>query len=186
MRNEKTIRLVKLALLTAMSLVLMYVVRFPYPAAPYLEYDMADVPILIGTFLYGPVAGLAVTAVVCILQWITVSVQSGWVGALMHFFSTGVLVLVAGFTYRKFHTIKGALIGLVLGAVAAILMMIPLNLIFTVHYNGVPMEAVKAMIWPIIVPFNAMKAGINAAVTFIVYKPISRLFKKVGKSGENA
>ena len=173
MRNAKVKWLVEMALLCAMSLVLMYVVRFSiFPAAPYLEYDMADVPILIGTFLFGPVSGLS------LLQWITVSIASGWVGAVMHFFATGAFVLIAGLIYKKMHSLKGALIGLVCGSLVMIALMIPLNLIFTVHYNGVPAQVVQGMIWPILVPFNAIKAGINSVVTFLAYKPISRLFKK--------
>ena len=73
MRSKKVVWLVKMALLTALSLVLMYLVRFPiFPAAAYLEYDMADVPILIGTFMYGPAAGLLLTGVVSLLQWLLV------------------------------------------------------------------------------------------------------------------
>ena len=177
MRNAKVKWLVEMALLCAMSLVLMYVVRFSiFPAAPYLEYDMADVPILIGTFLFGPV--LILTLIVSLLQWITVSIASGWVGAVMHFFATGAFVLIAGLIYKKMHSLKGALIGLVCGSLVMIALMIPLNLIFTVHYNGVPAQVVQGMIWPILVPFNAIKAGINSVVTFLAYKPISRLFKK--------
>ena len=60
MRNKRVEKLVKLALLCAMSLVLMYVVRFPLiPTLPFLEYDMADVPILIGAFMFGPLEGLS-------------------------------------------------------------------------------------------------------------------------------
>ena len=64
-------RMVKLGMLTALSIILVYAIHFPiFPAASYLEYDMADVPILIGTFLYGPWWGLALTAVVSVLQWL--------------------------------------------------------------------------------------------------------------------
>ncbi|MFQ9412551.1 MAG: hypothetical protein ACLR1T_18100 [Evtepia gabavorous] len=39
-------------------LLLVYVIHFPiFPAASFLEYDPADIPILIGTFAYGPLAG---------------------------------------------------------------------------------------------------------------------------------
>ena len=41
MRNAKVQWLVKMAVLAALSLALMYVVRFPFPAAPYLEYDLS-------------------------------------------------------------------------------------------------------------------------------------------------
>ena len=89
--NKQAIdRTVKLGLLAAISILLVYLIHFPiFPAASYLEYDMADVPILIGTFLFGPLWGLLLTAVVSVLQWVLVSPASGWVGALMHFCATG-------------------------------------------------------------------------------------------------
>ena len=178
MRSKKVEWLVKMALLTALSLALMYFVRFPiFPAAPYLEYDMANVPILIGTFMYGPGAGLLITGVVSILQWLLVSPQSGWVGGLMHFISTGGCVLVAGFIYHCFHSRKGAVVALIAGVITATALMVPLNLWLTVHYNGAPLEAVKAMIWPIIIPFNLIKGGINAVVTFLIYKQAGRFLK---------
>lgn len=178
MRSKKVEWLVKMALLTALSLALMYLVRFPiFPMAPYLEYDMADVPILIGTFMYGPGAGLLLTGTVSMLQWLLVSPQSGWVGGLMHFLATGGFVLAAGTLYHRFHTRKGAVLALIVGATAMTALMVPLNLWLTVHYNGAPLEAVKALIWPIIIPFNLIKGGVNAAVTFLVYKQAGKMLK---------
>ena len=149
----------------------------PVKAVSIPEYDMADVPILIGTFMYGPAAGLLLTGVVSLLQWLLVSPQSGWVGALMHFLATGGFVLVAGFLYRKFHTRKGAALSLLLGGLTMTALMVPLNLWLTVHYNGAPLEAVQAMIWPIIIPFNLIKAGVNGSVTFLLYKRIGKLLR---------
>ena len=57
--------------------------------------------------------------------------------------------------------------------------MIPLNLIFTVRFLGVPREAVMAMLLPTIIPFNLIKAGINSVVTFVVYKSVSRAVVKL-------
>lgn len=175
--NDKRVNLlVKKGLLCALSLVLMYLVRFPlFPAAPYLEYDMADVPILIGTFMYGPGTGLIITAVVSILQWLLVSPASGWVGGLMHFLATGGFVIAAGLIYRAKHTRGGAVLALMVGTVVMTALMVPLNLYFTVHYNGMPLEAVKALIWPIIIPFNLCKGVINSVVTFLLYKRAGRV-----------
>ena len=74
MRNKNAIdRMVKLGLLTALSILLVYLIHFPiFPSASYLEYDMADVPILIGTFLFGPLWGLLLTFAVSLLQWVLV------------------------------------------------------------------------------------------------------------------
>lgn len=177
MRSKKVVWLVKMALLTALSLVLMYLVRFPiFPAAAYLEYDMADVPILIGTFMYGPAAGLLLTGVVSLLQWLLVSPQSGWWGADA-LFSHRRVRIGGGLLYRKFHTRKGAALSLLLGGLTMTALMVPLNLWLTVHYNGAPLEAVQAMIWPIIIPFNLIKAGVNGSVTFLLYKRIGKLLR---------
>ena len=178
MRRQSVDRLVKLGMLTAVSILLVYLIHFPiFPSAAYLEYDMADVPILIGTFLYGPGWGLALAAAVSLLQWLLVSPGGMWVGAVMHFCATGSCVLLAGLLYRRNRTLKGAVIGMVVGGLAQILMMIPLNLIFTVHFNGAPREAVLAMLPTIIIPFNAIKVAVNGLITFLLYKRVARLLK---------
>src|SRR5690554_4862500 len=119
---------------------------------------MADVPILIGTFLFGPVSGLLLTVAVSILQGLTVSAQSGWIGIIMHIVATGTFVIVAGVIYRLEHTRKGAVLALICGSIAMTLMMIPLNLIFTVYFMGVERAVVVAMLPKVIVPFNLIKA----------------------------
>ncbi len=185
MRNKNVEKLVKMALLCAMSVVLMYVVRFPLiPALPFLEYDMADVPILIGAFLYGPVAGLILTAVVSVLQALTVSAASGWVGGVMHFFATGAFVVLAGIIYRRRHTLRGAIEGLIAGSVAMILIMVPFNYYLSpifLQSAELSYQAAQGMIWSVMwsfVAFNAAKAGINSLATYLLYKPVSRLFHK--------
>lgn len=171
-------KLVTMAMLAGLSIVLMYLVRFPIiPGASFLEYDMADVPILIGTFLFGPVSGLILAAVVSVIQGVTVSAASGWIGIVMHFIATGTFVIVAGLIYRRMRSRKGAVIGLVCGSLSMAAVMIPLNLIFTVYFLGVPREAVVAMLVPMIIPFNLIKAGINSVLTFFVYKPVSKVMK---------
>lgn len=172
-------RLVKLGMLTALSIILVYAIHFPiFPSASFLEYDMADVPILIGTFLYGPWWGLALTATVSLLQWLLVSPQSLWVGAVMHFCATGSYVIAAGLIYRQNKTRTGALIGMAIGCVLQTLMMIPMNLIFTVHFFGVPKETVTALLPTAIIPFNAIKTVVNSLITFLLYKRVSKLFER--------
>ena len=94
-------------MLGAISIVLVSVIHFPLiPAAAFLEYDPADIPILICAFAYGPVAGFILTAVVSFIQGMTVSAQSGIIGIIMHIFATGACVLVAGGIYKKNKTKK--------------------------------------------------------------------------------
>ena len=54
-----------------------------------------------------------------------------------------------------------------------IIMMIA-NHFITPLFMGAPQEVVDAMLLPVILPFNLIKAGINSVVTFLVYKLISK------------
>jgi len=178
MRKSEVNKMSRLAMLAALSILLMFLVRFPLiPTAPFLEYEPGDIPALIAAFLFGPAAGVLVTLAVSIIQAFTVSAGSGWIGAIMHFIATGTMVAVAGYIYKKIHTQKGAAIALIAASISMTLVMIPLNLIFTTKFMNVPMEAVKAMIVPIIIPFNLLKASINSTLTFLVYKPIGRVLR---------
>ncbi len=168
-------RVVKLGMLAALSC-LMMLIRFPL-FLPFLEYDMADVPILIGVFLYGPWWGLLLTLVVCVLQGLTVSAGSGLVGVMMHFFATGGFAVVAGLIYRRRHTFRGALLALACGSLTMIALMVPLNLIFTGYFMGTPIDAIVALLLPAIIPFNAVKAVGNSLITLLLYKAVSRVLK---------
>ena len=152
---------------------------FPHhPAAPFLEYDPADVPILIGTFAFGPVAGFLLTVVVSIIQGMTVSAASGGpIGIIMHIFATGSCVLIAGNIYRRNKTRKTAAIALIVGALVMTGAMVLMNLVLTPIFLGTSMEEVIPMLLPAIIPFNLIKAGLNCAITFVLYKSISHLLK---------
>lgn len=168
-----TVRLAKMAMLVAISVVLVAIIHFPiFPAVPFLEYDPADIPILIGTFAFGPVAGVLLTAVTAVIQGLTVSSASGIYGILMHIIATSALVITAGLIYRKNKTRKGAVIALLCGIIAMTVVMMGANMIITPIFMGVPASVVWDLM-PFIAAFNAIKAGINSVVTFLVYKRIS-------------
>lgn len=177
MRNEVK-KLSRLAVLSALSILFMFLIRFPLiPTAHFLEYEPGDVPALIAAFLFGPGAGVLVTLIVSLVQALTVSAGSGWIGGIMHFIATGATVTVAGLIYKRIHNFKGAIIALIAGGISMTLIMIPLNLIFTTKFMNVPVEAVKAMIIPVIVPFNLLKASLNSLLTIFVYKPVGKFLK---------
>ncbi|MEG2939406.1 MAG: ECF transporter S component, partial [Oscillospiraceae bacterium] len=101
MQHKKTKKLATLGMLAAISIVLVSLIHFPiFPAVPFLEFDPADIPIFIGTFAFGPIWGLILTAVVSVIQGVTVSSASGIYGIIMHFAATGAFVIVAGCIYR--------------------------------------------------------------------------------------
>ena len=54
------------------------------------------------------------------------------------------------------------------------LTMMVANHFITPYFMGAPTAVVDAMLLPVILPFNLLKAGINSAITFLVYKTVSR------------
>ena len=168
-----TARLAKMAMLVAISVVLVAIIHFPiFPAVAFLEYDPADIPILIGTFAFGPVAGVLLTVGTAVIQGLTVSSASGIYGILMHIIATSALVVTAGLIYKKNKTRKGAVTGLLCGIIAMTVVMMGANMVITPIFMGVPAGVVWDLM-PFIAAFNAIKAGINSVVTFLVYKRIS-------------
>lgn len=170
--QKSTVKMAKMAMLVAIALIL---VNFHFPIfAPvaFLEYDPADIPILIGTFTFGPAAGLLITLVTSVLQGLTVSAHSGLYGILMHIIATGTYVVVAGLIYKAKKSKSGAIIALLCGTIAMTLVMVPANLFITPFFMGVPRAGVVAVM-PFIVAFNAIKAGVNGLITFFVYKRVS-------------
>ncbi len=173
-RFENTRKLAVMALLVAISILLIYLCHFPIiPAVAFLEYDPADIPILIGALAYGPVAGIMLTVVASVIQGVTVSAGSGVYGIIMHIVATSTLVTVASLIYRIRHTRTGAVIGLLCGTVAMSAIMMPANCFITPFFLGMPVDAVTPML-PAIFLFNIIKAGTNSVLTFIVYKTVSR------------
>jgi len=168
-----------MAILAALSVALVYFIHFPiFPAVPYLEYDPADISILISTFAFGPLAGIGVTVVVAVVQGLTVSASGGLYGIIMHIIATSCNALAAGLFYRSHKTKKGALIAIILGALAHTLVMIPANLLVTPLFTGMPRASIVDLM-PFIVGFNLIKTVINGGVTFIIYKSISKVLHKL-------
>ncbi len=176
--GNRTMKMVKMGVMVALSVALVYLIHFPiFPAVAFLEYDPADIPILIGTFVFGPLAGLVLTVVTSIIQGLTVSAASGLYGILMHVIATGVLVIISGTIYQRNKTRKNAVLALLAGMAAMAIVMMGANMIITPLFMGVPASAVWSLM-PFIVGFNVIKAGINGAVTFALYKRIADFLRR--------
>lgn len=176
-----TTKLAKLAMMTAVSIVLLLLIRIPWPAAPFLEYDPADLPIYITAFAFGPYEGLVVTLIVCLIQAFALG-GSGIYGFVMHFIATGIVAVVIGSMYKRNKTKKTAIKALVTGVIVTTLVMCVMNILVTPAFMGAPRSAVVAMIPTVIIPFNLVKAGVNSLLTFILYKRISGLLHGTAKT----
>jgi len=176
--KSSIIQMAQLGMLAAISIVLVAFVRIPLiPAVPFLEYDMADAPILIAALLFGTAPSLIVLFIVSVIQAFLFG-GNGWVGLLMHFVASGALVIFVGQFYKHKQKFSYAVAGMVLGTIAMTAIMIPMNYIFTVHFFGTPKAVVDAMMLPGIIPFNLIKAGLNSLICGLVFKALTPFISK--------
>jgi riboflavin transporter FmnP len=167
-----------IGLMSAIAVLLSLVPGFSIiPVVSFIKYEYSDLPIIITALALGTPAGL-LTAFISVGISFLLGIEGGahW-GALQHFIAIGANAAVAGLIYHFRKTKTGAVIGLSAGIIARTLIMIPANILITPLYTGAPVEAVKGLLLPGIIPVNFIKSTISAVITFFVYKRLSPLLQ---------
>lgn len=168
-------KITTIGMLCAIALVIVAFVRIP--VVMFLKYEPKDVVITIGGFMMGPMASLVISAVVALVEMVTIS-DTGIIGAIMNFISTCAFCCTASLIYKKFHTMKGAVAGLIGGAVLMTGVMLLWNYLITPIYMGYPRAAVAGMLLPVFLPFNLLKGFLNAGISMLLYKPVVGALRK--------
>ena len=179
-QKMKSDRLVKMAMMAAVACVLGFI-RFPLiPAVSFLTYDLADIPIIITTFAFGPAAGMLALTVVSAIQAFLLGGDSVY-GFIMHMIASGAFLMIAGCIYRKNKTKKIAIASMAAATIAMTIVMGFANYFVTpFYYGGEAMRATVVSLMPLILLFNVIKGVLNSAVTFVIYKRISGFLHKEG------
>ena len=170
-------RIAKLALLTALAYVVTFL-EFPiFPAAPFLQLDFSNVFVLLGGFLYGPLAAV----IISLLKECLSLLDSGtnFVGEIANFLINFAFYIVPTVVYRYKKGLKWVIPMLVIGTILQVAASLPVN-----RYINFPLFMVDgaassfAALWWYIILFNLIKGAAVSAVTVLLYKRISWLFKK--------
>ena len=175
--NSKTKKRTPVAMLCAITYVVMAVGRIPIVL--FLKYDPSDVIVTLGGFIWGPMTSCIVSVVVAVIEMITVS-ETGILGCIMNIVQTLSFACTAAVIYKKKHTLSGAVIGLVSGWIISVFVMLLWNYLVTPLYMGYSREVVAEMLLPVFLPFNLLKGGLNASITFLLYKPVITALRKSG------
>ena len=145
----------------------------------FLTFDAKDTIITIASFIYGPVSAVIMSAITALMEAITVGNTGPW-GALMDFISTASFTVTASLIYKYKRNLTGAIVALGSSAVVYVAVMMVANLLITPIYMKVPLDVVKGMLLPTLLPFNAAKALMNCALVMFIYKPVAKLTRHVG------
>lgn len=173
-------RIAKIALLSALAYVVTFL-EFPvFPAVSFLKLDFANVFILLGGFMYGPVAAVVISAVKELLSLI--DTQTIGVGEVANFLLTLSFVLVPTIVYRFKKGLPTVTLTLAAGCVLQIAASLVVNryINFPLYEAFLPFSAAEAFAqwWWYIILFNLIKCAAVSLVTLLLYKRISWLLNK--------
>ncbi len=178
MKKLNTKKMVLMAMIAAVAYITVFLIRIP--VVLFLKYEPKDVIITIGGFLLGPMASFICSAVVSLIEMLTIS-ETGPIGCIMNLISTCSFACTASLIYKKNRKLNGAIIGLLAGSVAMIALMLLWNYLITPLYMvGTSRADIAGLLIPVFLPFNALKAGFNTALTLAFYKPIVTALRRTG------
>lgn len=173
--TQKIKRLTALAMFAALA----YVIHFIHIPVGFLNLDFKDVIITVCGMYFGPLSGLIIAVIVPVIETVTVG-GTGYYGLIMNIISSCTFVGTASVIYRFKKTLSGAIAGLCAAVFAMTAVMMAANLLITPYYMGVSVAEVGALIPKLLLPFNAVKAILNASLTLCVYKPLTSVLKRTG------
>ncbi len=169
-------RISAVAMFCALAYVCMLVIKIP---VQFLTLDIKDSLIILCALLFGPVSGLVIAVVVPFLEFITISGTFVY-GLIMNTLSSVTFCLVTGGIYCRKKSMRGAIAALCAGVFAVTAVMVLANLLITPYFLGTTVDAVVGLLPKLLLPFNLVKATLNASIVLLLYKPLSRILKKIG------
>jgi len=174
----KTRALVTAALLIAVGVVLTLLWEIPpfspfltvgwMFGAPWLQFNPADIPTLLGSFALGPVFGGIIAIFRAGITNFAVG-SGGYIGFIMDASSSVVLAVVAGAIYHFKRTRVGAVLALLGGTIAMTIVSVAMNFFWAYPAFGLPANLAFATA----LPFSLIKGVVNAVVVYLLYKPLS-------------
>lgn len=183
------------AMLGAFAGVLM-LIEFPiaFIAPSFYKLDLSEIPVMIGTFAFGPIQGVVIELIKILIHLILKGTSTGFVGELANFVVGCAMIIPAGLIYRFNKTKKAAIIGMAVSTVFMSVVGVFLNayVMIPLYSQFMPIETIieagKA-IFPVVsnvftfcvfcvLPFNLIKGILVSAVTAVIYKPLARIIHK--------
>ena len=184
-----------IGVLSAIAIVLM-LFDIPLGFLPsFYKIDFSEVPVLIGSFALGPVAGVMIEFIKILLNLLINGTDTAGIGELANFFIGCYIVVPASIIYSRKKTKKGAVLGLIIGTLLLTIVGSLLNAYVLLPAYGaafhMPIDRLIAMgtainpsinsmstfILLAVVPFNLLKGVLVSIITILLYKKLSPIIK---------
>lgn len=194
-KKMTTKMITQIGMLGAIAAVLM-LFEIPLPFAPsFYKIDFSEVPVLIGSFSMGPIAGALIELVKIILKLLLKGSTTVGIGDVANFVVGCSFCVPAGIIYKKSKTKKGAIIGMTFGTLFMTLLGCFTNayILLPTYATAfhMPMDALIEMgtkvnasidslltfVMFAVAPFNILKGVLTSIIVLCIYKKISPILK---------
>ena len=192
-----TRKLAMIGMFSAIAMIL-HVLDFPIFFAPsFYKMDFSELPILVGSFAFGPVAGVMMEFVKILLKLCVKGTSTAFIGDLANFVVGCSLILPASAVYSFKKTKKSAMIACVIGTLFMTIFGTAFNAVYLLpafsKFYGMPLDTILAMgtevnplakegsivsfVAACVAPMNLIKGTLVSVVTLLIYKPLSPIIK---------
>lgn len=194
--SKKTRTIVEVGMLGAIATVLM-LFEFPLPfiAPPFYELDFSEVPVLVGAFALGPMAGAMIELIKILINLLINGTQTAFVGEIGNYILGCSFIVPAALIYKKKKTKKRAVIAMVIGTICMTVFGCFLNAYVLLPtyaaafgtsidsiiglgsaING-NITNIMTFVMIAVAPFNIIKGVSVSVITLLIYKHISPILK---------
>lgn len=192
-----TRKIAMIGMFSAIASVLM-LFEFPLPFAPaFYKLDFSELPILVGTFAFGPAAGVMMEFIKIVLKLFIKGTTTVFVGDLANFVVGCSFILPASVVYVFHKNKKFAVIGCIAGTLVMTIFGTAFNAVYLLpafsKLYGMPLDSILEMgsaINPLVTkgsivsfvavcvaPMNLLKGVVVSVITLLIYKPLSPIIK---------
>lgn len=198
--TERILTTRKMAMIGMFSAVatILHLFDFPLPFAPFFyKLDFSELPILVGTFAFGPVAGVMMEFLKILLKLFIKGTSTAFVGDLANFVIGCSFIIPASAIYSFFKTKKGAITSCIIGTAILTVFGTAFNAIYLIPafsvLFGMPLDSILEMgmkvnpfvkegslvslVIACVAPMNLIKGGFSSIITLLIYKPLSPILK---------
>ena len=203
--KEKKLTIRKMAVISMFSAVsaILMLIEIPLPfAPPFYRIDLSEVPIMVGAFAYGPMAGVIMELIKIVVNLLLNGTTTVFVGEFANFVVGCSLVVPASGIYRVWRKKKGAITGLCVGTLVLTVFGTVFNAVYLLptfaELYGTSLESLIAMgmkvnplvkegdiisfVAACVAPMNLLKGTVVSVITLLIYKPVSPILKSAYKS----
>lgn len=190
----------KMAMMGMFSAIAMVLMLFEIPmpfTLPFYKLDFSELPVLIGTFAFGPAAGVMIEFVKILLKLCVKGTSTAFVGELANFVVGCSFVIPASAIYAFRKNKKSAISACIIGTLILTVFGTAFNAIYLLPTFSklfhMPMEAIYEMAIEVnpfvtqgnivslvvacVAPLNLIKGASVSLVTLLIYKKLSPIIK---------